>query len=230
MGSPGNPFGSGLFRFLKDLKANNDREWFQKNKARYEDELKEPALEFISLFGPRLRKISPHFRAIPKATGGSLFRIYRDTRFSKDKTPYKTHLGIHFRHKQAKSVHTPGFYLHIEPGEAFVGLGIWHPESPALRSIREAIVDDPAAWKRAKNAKRFREVFELSGDSLTRPPRGFDPEHPLIEDIKRKDFIGVTRLTQKQALAPDFLDTFSETCRAGAPLVRWLCGALDVPF
>ena len=107
-------FNRAFFRFLEDLKKNNQREWFQANKQRYEDEVRHPAQQFISDFGPQLHKISRHFLADPRASGGSMFRIYRDTRFAKDKSPYKTHVGIQFRHKQGKDVHAPGFYLHLE--------------------------------------------------------------------------------------------------------------------
>jgi uncharacterized protein (TIGR02453 family) len=228
--SPANPFRATLFSFLRDLEKNNRREWFQDHKERYEDQLKDPSLRFISDFGPRLAKISPHFNAIPKATGGSLFRIYRDTRFSKDKTPYKTHLGIQFRHKQAKDVHAPGFYLHVAPKGSMIGVGIWHPDGPGLRGIREAIVADGAAWKRARDNKKFRQLFDIGGESLKRPPKGFDPDHRFIDDLKLKDFVGYAKLSQKQVLAADFPDLFTAHCRAAAPFVRWLCKAVDVPF
>ncbi len=228
--SPRPHFRPALFTFLKELKKNNDRDWFQANKARYEDQLKEPALAFISDFGPRLAKISPHFNAIPKATGGSLFRIYRDTRFAKDKTPYKTHLGIQFRHKQAKDVHAPGFYLHIEPGHNMIGVGLWHPDGPSLKAIRETIDSDRQGWKRARDDRRFRSSFEIGGESLKRPPRGFDDEHPLIEDLKRKDFVAFAEFTQKQVVAADLIDRFTDRCEAAAPYIRWLCRAVDVPF
>src|SRR5215211_7103516 len=110
-------FGPELFAFLADLREHNDREWFAANRDRYEDDLVEPALAFVDTFAPRLAKISPHFRADARPSGGSLFRIYRDTRFSKDKTPYKTSVGIHFRHERAKGADAPGYYLHIGPGE-----------------------------------------------------------------------------------------------------------------
>ncbi len=223
-------FTSSSFAFLRDLARNNDREWFQKNKSRYEKELKEPALRFIADFAPHLAKISSHFRADPRPVGGSMFRIYRDTRFSKDKSPYKTHTGLHFRHDRAKDAHAPGFYLHIQPGEVFMGVGIWHPDSGTLGKIREAIVEKPDAWKRTVGGKRFRERFELEGDSLKRPPRGIDPEHPCIEDLKRKDFIGVTRLTEKDVVSPGFLKQFATLCRDGSGLVRYLCEAVEVPF
>ena len=223
-------FTPATFKFLRDLAANNTRDWFAENKSRYEDKVKEPALRFIADFAPHLKKISPHFRADPRANGGSLFRIYRDTRFSKDKTPYKTVTGIHFRHDLAKDAHAPGFYLHIQPGNVFMGAGIWHPDGPTLRKIRESIVEDGTAWKRAKNAKAFSSQFKLEGDSLVRAPKGFDPEHALIEDLRRKDFIGVTSLTQKAVTQPDFMKEFTRLCRASAPYQRWLCRAVGVDF
>ncbi|MDH3422381.1 MAG: TIGR02453 family protein, partial [Gemmatimonadota bacterium] len=125
-------FTEDTYRFLKDLKKNNDRDWFDANKKRYEEHLKDPALRIIAAFAPELKKISPHFMATPR----SLFRIYRDVRFAKDKSPYKTHIGLHFRHDRSKDAHAPGFYLHVEPKQAFIGVGIWHPDGPALRSIR----------------------------------------------------------------------------------------------
>jgi uncharacterized protein (TIGR02453 family) len=146
--------GPGLFSYLTDLRANNNREWFAANKHRYEEQLLDPALDFINAFGPRLEKISPHFRADARASGGSLLRIYRDTRFAKDKSPYKTNVGIHFRHERAKDAHAPGYYLHIGPGEVFAGGGIWHPGTDAATAIREAIVTDPERWRRTTRVRR----------------------------------------------------------------------------
>jgi uncharacterized protein (TIGR02453 family) len=223
-------FDDKLFRFLRQLRKNNRRDWFQDQKERYEGTVKHPALQFISDFGPRLRKISPNFVADPRPAGGSLFRIYRDVRFSKDKSPYKTSVGIQFRHKQAKDAHCPGFYLHLEPGSCFVGLGIWHPDGPTLSQIRSALAEDPTRFKRVTGGKAFRQEFQLEGDSLKRPPKGYDPNHPLVEDLKRKDFIAVTQLTQSAVTAPGFLDEYARLCRAGVPFVRWLCDATDVPF
>ena len=223
-------FDDRLFRFLRELRANNTREWFQGHKEQYEGSVRHPALQFISDFGPRLRKLSPHFVADPRPVGGSLFRIHRDVRFSKDKSPYKTSVGIQFRHKQAGDVHSPGFYLHLEPGSCFVGLGIWHPDGPTLGLIRQTIVKEPSRWKRAIGDKKFGETFRLEGDSLKRAPKGFDPDHPLIEDLKRKDFIAVAKLTQAAVTAPGFLDEYARLCQTGVPLVRFLCRATDVPF
>ena len=223
-------FTPATFTFLTELAANNDREWFRANKSRYDGDVKEPALAFISDFAPHLARISTRFRADPRANGGSLFRLYRDTRFSKDKRPYKTHTGIHFRHEASKDAHAPGFYLHLEPGSVFAGIGIWRPGGPPLRAVREAIDEDPDAWLRASRDRRFRASFELSGDSLIRAPKGFSVDHPLIEDLRRKDFIGAARLDESTVLADDFLVRFAELCSAAAPFQRWLCSAIGVPF
>ena len=223
--------GPQLFDFLRELAENNTRDWFQANKQRYEDDVREPMLQLISDFGGPLRQISRHFVADPRKSGGSLFRIYRDTRFSKDKTPYKTNVAAQFRHKQGKDVHAPGFYLSLAPGEVHGGAGIWHPDAPSLRKIRETIVERPQAWKRAIGGKKFKTAFdELAGDSLKRAPKGFDPDHPLIEDLRRKDFVAMVTMDEADAIRPDFLDRFSETCRAGAPMTKFLTQALDLEW
>jgi uncharacterized protein (TIGR02453 family) len=222
----GSYFSKETFRFLDDLAQNNDRAWFAANKVRYEAHVREPALALIEDFAPRLARISRNFAATPR----SLYRAHRDTRFSKDKSPYKTHTGIHFRHERAKDAHAPGFYLHLESGSVFAGVGIWHPEPDALRRIREYIVARPEAWKRASGAKAFTAQFELAGERLTRPPKGFDPEHALIEDLKWKDYIGVATLDERFVRKPTLPADLAETFAAGTPLMRFLCAALDVPF
>lgn len=213
------------FAFLRDLASNNERAWFEANRDRYERDVRDPALRFIVDAAPVLKGISPHFRADPRKSGGSLYRIHRDTRFSKDKSPYKTHTGIHFRHEAAKDAHAPGFYLHVAPTGCFLGVGIWHPDSAALRRIRDAIVEDGAAWRRAAFQGSFAKAFELAGDSLSRAPRGYDADHPLVQDLKRKDFIGVAELSRKRMESPALFDDFATLSRAGAPFVRWLCRA-----
>jgi len=229
-------FSPAFFSFLEELAANNRREWFQAHKERYEDEVKDAALRFISDFGPPLREISPHFTADPRPVGGSLFRIFRDTRFAKDKTPYKTHVGIQFRHKLGKGAHAPGFYLHLAAEEVWAGAGIWHPDSSTLGRIRDAIVADPTAWERAVTATRAATLpagagpYELGGDALARPPRGYDRDHPSIEDLKRKDFFVRARFRPSDALAPGFLGDYATTCRAASPLLRFLCRAVGVEF
>ena len=223
-------FTAETFKFLKDLAANNNREWFQENKPRYEGHVKVPAMGFITEFGPLLGKISKHFVADARPVGGSLFRIYKDTRFSKDKRPYKTHTGIQFRHSRGKDVHAPGFYLHMEPRNVFAGIGMWHPDTAGLTKIRDAICEDPAAWKRVRKNKKFVEVYEMGGDSLKRAPKGYDPDHPLIEDLRRKDFVAFTKLSQKAVTSPDLPKELAAIFKAGTPLVKFLCEAVDLPF
>ncbi len=223
-------FTAHTFKFLRDLKANNDRPWFKENKGRFESDLKEPALSFITDFGAPLMKISPRFRADPRPVGGSLFRIYRDVRFSKDKLPYKTHAGLHFRHEAGKTAYTPGFYLHLEPRASFVGVGIWRPDSATLKLIRQAIVDDPAAWNKAVGTNTFKRVYTVTGEKLKRPPKGFDPEHPLVETLKFKDFTALAPLTQKQVTGSSFMKEFVELCQVGAPMVEFICKAVGQPF
>ena len=224
------PITPALFDFLRDLEASNERQWFEANKERYRTEVRDPVLDFIVAFAQPLKKISPHFPADPRANGGSLFRIYRDTRFSKDKTPYKTNVGAHFRHAAGKDAHAPGFYLHLEPGTCFGGCGIWHPDNHTLSRIRGAIIDRPDEWKRITNAKAFRETFELMGESLKRPPRGYDPEHPLMEYLKRKDFVAITSFSEADAIRPDFLNRFTAIARKGSTFVGFLSQAVGVPY
>ena len=221
-------FDDDLYEFLGDLADNNERAWFQGNKKRYEGSIKDPSLRFIRDLGPRLESISPHFAAIPKAVGGSLFRIYRDTRFSKDKTPYKTHVGIHIRHVLAKDVHAPGFYLHLEPGASMFAAGIWHPDGPAVKAIRGAIDSGQEEWVSVRAAMEAAGL-ELGGESLKRVPRGFDKEHPLADDLKRKDFIVSRAISEDATMSDDFLETFAGWCVGAMPLQRFLCAAVGVP-
>ncbi|NNF41749.1 MAG: DUF2461 domain-containing protein [Phycisphaerales bacterium] len=218
------------FAFLRDLKQHNDRGWFHENKPRYEQHVREPALRFITDFGLELKRISRHFVADARASGGSLFRIHRDIRFSADKSPYKTSSGIQFRHVDGKDAHAPGYYLHLEPGMVFAGVGIWHPDGPTLGRIRDAIVAKPTAWTRARDDTGFTAQFTLAGESLKRPPRGYPADHPLVEDLKRKDFIAVAKLTQGAVTGTDLLERFAELCRVATPWQRYLCGAVGVKF
>jgi uncharacterized protein (TIGR02453 family) len=219
-----------LFRFLRDLEANNDRAWFKANQAEYERAIREPALDFINDMATPLAKISPHFVADSRTVGGSLFRIQRDTRFSKDKTPYKTNTGMQFRHERGKDAHAPGFYIHIEPKESFIGVGLWRPESKLANAIREAIAADPDGWSEVAHGAAFTNVFSHGGDSLVRPPRGFDAEHPLIEDLKRKDFIASIRITQGQVTSAGFMDVVVEHFSLAGPYMGFLCEAVGLEF
>jgi len=219
-----------LFQFLRQLKENNNRDWFQANKHRYEKQVREPLLRFITDFGLRLAEISRHYVADARANGGSLFRINRDIRFSTDKSPYKTSAGIQFRHESGKDVHAPGFYLHLEPGSVFAGIGIWHPENRTLNKIRDAIVSSPEQWQKIVSNETFVTTFQLEGDSLQRPPKGYDPEHPFIEDLKRKDFIASVEYSEAESCQPHFIDQFAGICRAGAPFMEFLTRAVGLPW
>ncbi len=225
------PFTKRTFDFLRELADNNDRNWFQANQTRYEEDVRLPALDFIDEFAPRLVKISPHFVADARKVGGSMFRIQRDTRFSKDKTPYKTHTGMQFRHvATSDDVHAPGFYLHIEPKACYAGVGLWRPATPDAARIRQRIADKPAEWKKAAYGKRFTDTYAVGGDSLQRVPKGIDPNHPYADDIKLKDFIAGTSLSNKQVLAPDFIDDYTDMCKAAVPFVKFLCEAVELKF
>ncbi len=223
-------FQPSLFEFLAALRSHNNREWFLAHKQRYESVVRDPMLHFIADFGPHLQQISTRFVADPRANGGSLFRIYRDVRFSKDKSPYKTNAGAQFRHEAGRDVHAPGFYLHLEPGTVFVASGVWHPDSRALTKIRDAIVEHPKRWQQITSSKVLRATGSLGGDALKRPPSGYDPAHPLIADLQRKDYIVLAHFTEEQAGAPDFMDVFTRTCRTFAPFMTFLTTALELPW
>ena len=141
-------FSADLFKFLAELKNNNNRDWFNENKARYLSNVADPMCRFVAAMGPRLRKISKYYVADPRRHGGSMFRIYRDARYSKDKRPYKEHIGCQFRHVAGKDAHAPGFYAHFEPGQVLIGGGVWMPPSPVLFKIRSAIAEKPDDWKK----------------------------------------------------------------------------------
>src|SRR5262249_46297424 len=155
-----------------------------------------PLLGLVSELGPKLARVSKHIVADPRPVGGSMFRIHRDVRFSKDKSPYKTHAALHLRHADTtRDVHGPGYYIHLEPGQVFVAGGMWMPAPESVAAIRNAIVEDPARWKQATKA------LELGGNQLKRTPRGFPPDHALDADLRRTDFIVSVQLDEKRACA-----------------------------
>jgi uncharacterized protein (TIGR02453 family) len=224
-------FGPDFAGFLAELGRNNERAWFDRERARYEASVRGPFLAFVRALGPRLKRISSELVADDRKSGGSMMRQHRDIRFSKDKRPYNTHVSAIFHHSVGKKVPAPGYYLRITADEVALGCGIWQPEKDALAAIREAIVADPQGWVRARDAKGFRTTYgELAGESLKRPPRGFDKEHPLVEDLKRKDFVGFRHDPVAGILDPDFPAEVVRSYAAGKPLMKFLCGALDLPF
>ena len=217
-------------RFLEQLETNNNREWFKEHKSRYEEEVLDVALRFIQSMQDPLAEIAPRFVALPTRVGGSLMRVYRDTRFSKNKTPYKTNIGIQFRHEQARDVHSPGYYVHIAPDQVFVGVGMWRPDSDPLRGIRERIAAKPAEWNRVMRDLSFKRQFELGGETLVRPPRGFDKDHECIDDIRRKSFIAVREFEVQDSLKPQFQRTVESSFKMAEPFMRFLCKAVGVRF
>lgn len=230
MTAPSPCFSSDAFAFLEALSANNRRDWFADHKQQYEQHIRTPALELVRSFGELLPTLSPHFVADDRKLGGSLMRIHRDTRFGKDKTPYKTNIGIQFRHESGKDVHAPGYYLHISSSECFVGVGIWHPPSDALARIRTAIDEQPERWIKARDDAAFARWFTLTGDTLKSAPRGFDRAHPLIADLKRKDFIAIAQLPAALIEQPDLDRMICDYYATATPLMRFLCTALRLPF
>ncbi len=223
-------FSPDIFKFLRDIKKNNNREWFQTNKDRFENDVRTPVLNFIEDFSAPLEKISAHYVADPKKSGGSMFRIFRDVRFSKDKSPYKTNIGAQFRHVRAKDAHAPGFYLHIEPGNVFMVAGMWRPDGEALAKIRSAIDLETTRWKRITSAKKLRDAVSFEGASLKRPPKGFDADHPLIDDLKRKDFIVLANASEKDLMSLAFMNTFTSFCRTTSPYIKFLVEAVGLEW
>ena len=216
-------FSPATLKFLRELRDNNDREWFAENKQRYERDVRNPAMRFIADFGPRLERIAPHLVADPRK---SMFRIYRDTRFSRDKSPFKTHVGIHFFHERSKAAASvPGFYLHIQPGESFAAAGIWHPDPASLAKVRGAIAAKSPDWLRIKKSK-----LPIEGGSLKRPPRGFPADHPLIDDLKRTDFVTSVRLSDADLTGNGFMAAFSKSCRKMVPLVEFVAKSLRLSW
>ncbi len=220
-----NPIRPELFGFLRELERHNDRVWFAANKQRYLDLVRDPLLRFVTDLAPRLAAISKHVVADPSPVGGSLFRIYRDTRFSKDKRPYKTHAALAFRGGGGAQP-APAFYLHLGPGEVFAGAGIWHPDAETLKQIRDAIAAEPARWRRVTRSS----ALDEDERKLSRPPRGYDPDHPLIEDLKRKSYTTGRQLSEREACAPGFAADFAKVCRETSALMAFLSDAVGAPY
>lgn len=216
--------------FLSQLDKNNNRDWFNENKAKYEENVREPALDFIADISGDLSRISPHFNAIPKKIGGSLMRVYRDARFVKDKRPYKTNIGIQFRHEVGKDVHAPGFYVHISPEECFIGAGIWRPDSKALGGIRIAIAEKSDKWVSINKQRSFKSNYELGGESLVNAPRGYAKDHPMLEDLRRKDFIAITPLKKTIVTSDQFKKEVLKSFNQASDYMQFLCKALNLNY
>ena len=215
--------------FLKQLALNNSRDWFKAHQEEYENKVRTPALRFIEQIQPDIVAISPRLTAVAKKVGGSLMRPQRDSRFSNDKTPYKTNVGIQFRHFQGKDVHAPGLYLHIAEDGCFIAAGIWHPESKVLNAIRTCIDENPNGYKKALHTLT-NQGFVMDGDSLTRPPKGFGKHHPMLNELKRKDFIALKPIPFERLCQADAARYCAEQFAHCSQLMAYLCFALELDF
>ncbi|MEH6402039.1 MAG: DUF2461 domain-containing protein [Sneathiella sp.] len=224
-------FSQNLLTFYEELVANNRREWFNVNKQRYKDEVVYPMSDFIAAIAPHLEGIAPFYVVDPRPTGGSMFRIYRDVRFSKNKTPYKEHLACQFRHQAGKNAHAPGFYVHIALDGVRFGGGVWMPSPPKLKLIRDAIDEKQDTWLSITQDPDFLDTFGgINGDSLKRAPKGYDIDHPLIEDLKKKSFFIMKGAPVTNIKSPHFLDDVVETFDKAVPFMRFLTNAVELPF
>lgn len=219
------------FEFLRQLELNNARDWFEPRKHEFEQLCRDPALRLIEAMAQPLAEISTQFVASSKLVGGSLFRIYRDVRFARDKTPYKPWLGLRFKHlaKHAGG-EAPLFYVHLGPQQCFAGGGLWHPSAAVLNRVRGFIAANPQTLQDLLSAPGFAAHFRRGVESAVRAPRGFDPEHPLIEEIKRKDFVALRYFDTSLACSAELVPTLAAYLSGSAALVDYLCAALDLEF
>lgn len=224
-------FSDASFTFLRGLARHNEKPWFAEHKHEYEEHVRQPFLRLIADLQPDLAQVSTHFRADPRTVGGSLFRIYRDSRFSSDKTPYKTWQGARLFHERRKQVPAPSYYIHLAPGESFVGAGIWHPEPDTQRRIRQFIFDNPGSWSVAAHAPatRRRYAFETS-EKLVRAPRGFPADFAFIDDLKHRNWVLWRPLDDTAMTGPRLRQTLAADLTALGPFVDYLCAALDLEF
>ncbi|MCU0452745.1 MAG: DUF2461 domain-containing protein [Bacteroidetes bacterium] len=211
--------------FLRRLKRNNRREWFAEHKTEYEDLVKAPMQSLIASLRPHVEHFAPEFELNPRT---SIFRVYRDTRFSSDKTPYKTHVAAHFVLRGApKGFLGSGYYMEVEPGGAYVGGGIYMPEGDQLKKIRAAIDRQRSDFLSIINAKPFRRRFgKLEGATLQRMPKGYDDEHPLGKWLKLKQFFAGESMPVAKAMRASFVTDVAAVCETLTPLVRFLNDAL----
>jgi uncharacterized protein (TIGR02453 family) len=207
-------------KFLKSLKRNNRRDWFQPRKHQYEQHVRGPMLELVEALNRGLARFAPEFVTEPKK---AIFRIYRDTRFSHDKTPYKTHIAATFSRRGPGRLGTGGFYLSVSPEGVDVGGGIYHPEPDVMFLVRTHIAANHEELRRILAAKKTRTLMGgLQGDELTRAPKGFDACHPAVDLIKKKDWFLYTTLDASLATKPKVYDEILERFRATAPMIEFL--------
>ena len=205
------------FQFLKDIQKNNNRDWFTKNKPKYVL-AKDNVTDFANALMDEMQK-HDHIE------GAKVFRIYRDVRFSKDKTPYKTNIGCGFSRATAKL--RGGMYLNIEPGNTFVGGGFWGPNAQDLKRIRNEFLVNAEPFRKIINSKKFKDYFgSMTGEELKTAPKGFDKEHPNIDLIRKKQFLVGREFTDKEALSDDFLTECNKTFKAMRPFFDFMSETL----
>ena len=224
-------FDSKLYRFFVELAKNNQRDWFQSNKQRFEQEVQQPLLDYVEAMAKPLKKISPSILAIGKKSGGSLTRIYRDTRFAKDKTPYQNYLMAHFGPTASMQEPSAGFYLRVDAKGLTCGMGMCG-DSRAIKLIRQHIDTHQKEFVRARDHRTFTQMYPegITGESLKRPPQGFDKDHPLLDDLKRKGFFTELTLPKRQATKKDVVEYSMAAFKAAKPLVAFLNRAMNVDF
>ena len=210
-------------KFLKQLKKNNNRDWFNKHKSEYEDFLKLPLQSFISSVKAPMAKVAPEIEVNPKR---SIFRIYRDIRFSKNKAPYKTHVAAVF-HLKGNWQNSAGYYVHVEPGIIYVGGGMYMPDSSQLKKIRHAVADNPKEFLSIVTSDTFEKKFKkLEGEKLSRMPLGFPKDHMMGEWLKFKSFYTGVEWDEKECHTMKFLDKVLVVYKDLLPLIRFLNEAL----
>jgi uncharacterized protein (TIGR02453 family) len=213
-------FPSEGLKFLRSLKRNNNREWFQEHKGIYEEHVKRPMTELISALAGDFQEFAPEMIASPKV---SAYRIYRDTRFSRDKSPYKTHVAAVFPRTGLEKHEGAGFYLHIAPSELLIAGGLYMPLPEDLNAVRQAIADDSGTFLKIIGHRQFRRLFgSVQGERLSRVPRGFPPDHPALEYLKCKQFLAARTLPATDALTKSFYPLVRDTFRTMVPFVRFL--------
>ena len=231
MTTPPTSFTPALFDFLRELAANNNREWFQANRTRYEKDVREPVLAFITDVAPKLRKISPHIVADPGKVGGSMFRINRDARFSRNGEPYSTAVKVAFRHYFVdRHMPGPGCFLQLGADGVMAAGGLYGADAAMLGVVRQSMADNVAKWRRITGNPRLAPMIADRGPVLKNPPRGFAADDPLIEDLKRKTFVWYQEFPTGDACTSDFMDRYVAACKAAAPFTGFLASALGMEW
>ncbi|MCC7195370.1 MAG: DUF2461 domain-containing protein [Gemmatimonadaceae bacterium] len=233
-GAQGPWFRPAAFTFLRSLRRNNRREWFEEHREAYRRDLYDPLCTVVTELDVRFAELAPEYEASRKH---SLFRIHRDVRFSKDKSPYKTHAALWVYHRVpgrgiGKEVDGgAGFYLHVEPGASHVAAGLWMPPRHSLMKVRERLADDHASFTRIAAAPAFRRRFggltdDEPGVRLTRMPRGYADDHPAARWLRFKSFTAGAAYADQEVLSPALLDRVMRDYALLLPLARWLNEAL----